>query len=345
MACQQTKRCFVISPIGQEGSATREHADDVFDFIIKPAMDECGITAWRSDHLHEPGKISEQMFRALLNDDMCVALLTGFNPNVFYELAIAQCAARPVIILTEKGQELPFDIRDLRCVHYDLKPRPLSDKVYVRQIVSHVRSIEAAEWKGRSPIVEFNPLALSAEQQPVKFFDKSMNYGNTETWLNLLQETETSYDIMAISPDKLRAIRRVRENLLKKATGGCKIRVLLMHEDNPALPQFINQILLNKNYDAMLYNVRDSFDYFSRLASEAPNIEVRRIKVGCPHFRLTRTDRVALLTPYLFSEKGDYSPLFECVSNSPLYAMAEQEFEAIWQANSTDADGSTAIEK
>ena len=30
----------------------REHADDVFDFIIIPAMKELGIEAYRSDHRH-----------------------------------------------------------------------------------------------------------------------------------------------------------------------------------------------------------------------------------------------------------------------------------------------------
>jgi hypothetical protein len=52
------KRCFVISPIGAEGSTIREHADDVFDYIIKPAMEKCGIQAFRSDHLQEPGRIT-----------------------------------------------------------------------------------------------------------------------------------------------------------------------------------------------------------------------------------------------------------------------------------------------
>ena len=44
------RRCFVISPIGAERSEVREHADDVFEFIIKPAMDQLGINAYRSDH-------------------------------------------------------------------------------------------------------------------------------------------------------------------------------------------------------------------------------------------------------------------------------------------------------
>ena len=151
------KRCFVISPIGEEGSPTREHANDVYDYIIEPAMSACGIKAFRSDHLREPGKISDQMFSSILNDDLCVAVLTGQNPNVFYELAIAQAAARPVIILLEKGETLPFDIHDLRCVYYDLKPRSLFEKDYVNEIVDHVCSLEESGWKVGTPFGGLSP--------------------------------------------------------------------------------------------------------------------------------------------------------------------------------------------
>ncbi len=70
------KRCFVISPIGAEGSAIRQHADEVFDFIVEPALAACGIEALRSDHILEPGKVTDQMFRELMTD-MCVAIVTG----------------------------------------------------------------------------------------------------------------------------------------------------------------------------------------------------------------------------------------------------------------------------
>ncbi len=139
-------RCFVISPIGSQGSAIRQHADDVFDYILRPATEECGIVANRSDHLLEPGRISEQMFREIVTSQCCLCVLTGHNPNVFYELAIAQTVGTPVIILIEKSEELPFDIRDLRCVRYDLAPRPLFEKVYAKEVVAHLRSLEAASW-------------------------------------------------------------------------------------------------------------------------------------------------------------------------------------------------------
>ncbi len=109
-------------------------------------MEECGIKAFRSDRLFESGKISDQMFRSIVQEDLCVAVLTGFNPNVFYELAIAQAAGRPVIILMEKGPDLPFDISDLRCVRYDLKIRSYHDRTFISQVASHVRSFEASGW-------------------------------------------------------------------------------------------------------------------------------------------------------------------------------------------------------
>ena len=74
------KRCFIISPIGPEGSEAREHANDVYDYIIRPAMEESGIQAFRSDHLLEPGKITEQMVREIIADDLCIAVLAGHNP-------------------------------------------------------------------------------------------------------------------------------------------------------------------------------------------------------------------------------------------------------------------------
>jgi hypothetical protein len=141
------RRCFVISPIGPEGSEAREHADDVFDYIIQPAAKECGVRVYRADQVHKSGRISDQMFRAILEEDFCIALLTGLNPNVFYELAIAQAVGKPVIALVDRKTVLPFDVQDLRCVQYDYKPRPLYKGVAAQEVVKHIRSIEARDWQ------------------------------------------------------------------------------------------------------------------------------------------------------------------------------------------------------
>jgi hypothetical protein len=144
------RRCFVISPIGAEGSQTRQHADDVFECIIKPAVEECGIVAKRSDHIPEPGKISELMFREIVTGDCCVALLTGHNPNVFYELAVAQTVGTPVVILIARGESIPFDIQDYKCVRYDLNPRTVFERVYVKELAAQLTRLAASGWVARS---------------------------------------------------------------------------------------------------------------------------------------------------------------------------------------------------
>jgi hypothetical protein len=142
------RRCFVISPIGEEGSTVRAHADDVLEFIIKPALARCDVVAVRSDQMTESGTITEQMFREIVSADVCVVLLTGFNPNVFYELAIAQSAARPLVILIEKGQPLPFDVKDLRCIEYEMVPISRVVKgAYADRVEEMLEEIKRQDWK------------------------------------------------------------------------------------------------------------------------------------------------------------------------------------------------------
>ncbi|MCA9469290.1 MAG: hypothetical protein KC643_28135 [Nitrospira sp.] len=152
-----SKRCFVISPIGKEGSDERQHANDVLDLIIKPAVLQCEIQAFRADQLHEPGKITHQMFREILQADFCIALLTGLNPNVFYELAIAQAANKPVIVLMEKnGEELPFDIKDLRCMYYDLEPRAIRERTSEKVLIQFIQNLKEKDWKAE-PLLSHMP--------------------------------------------------------------------------------------------------------------------------------------------------------------------------------------------
>ncbi len=161
------KSCFVISPIGDEGSEIRDHADDVFEYIIQPALEGLDIEPQRADHTSESGQITEQMFRDILGADLCVAVLTGYNANVFYELAVAQCAARPLILLIEKGQPMPFDVKDLRAIEYRLSPisRLVKEKVYAKRMRRQVESLLENGWTARGIFEEYDFPELRNERQ------------------------------------------------------------------------------------------------------------------------------------------------------------------------------------
>lgn len=333
------KRCFVISPIGDPDSPEREHANDVLDFIIKPAMEECGIEAYRSDELQMSGKISEQMFDAILGEQICVAVLTGLNPNVFYELAIAQAARQPVIMMIEEGQSVPFDIQDWRCVKYTLKPRPLIEKVYVEAIIKHVHELKASGWKVKGQIQGFPPLAnQSGTEDGFELFETSEEYGGRSKWLRLLKRTQSAFDIMGITLRSYKG-KAFRDALNEKAKNGCKTRVLVMHPENPALPQLINTSLDDESLDDITQAAKTMYIYFADLAEEYRHFEVRQILRGSPHFQLVRSDQYAMTTLYLYRGSPNDGPLLRCPHGSKLYRSFADEFEAVWKANAPTSVG------
>ena len=44
------KKCFVISPIGAEGSEIRKNADETLEFVITPACDSRDYEVIRADN-------------------------------------------------------------------------------------------------------------------------------------------------------------------------------------------------------------------------------------------------------------------------------------------------------
>jgi hypothetical protein len=54
-------------------------------YVVRPVAEECGYNAVRADEISEPGAISTQIIKRIIEDPMMVADLTGSNPNVFYE--------------------------------------------------------------------------------------------------------------------------------------------------------------------------------------------------------------------------------------------------------------------
>src|SRR5688500_15607610 len=134
----ENKKCFVISPIGAESSDIRTHSDNVFKCIIEHSLKDFGVTAIRADHIDETGKITDQVISAIIEYDLCIAVLTDHNPNVFYELAIAQAARRPVILMILRGQTIPFDVKDYRVVEYDLDPQEIFNRTWITKLSAQI---------------------------------------------------------------------------------------------------------------------------------------------------------------------------------------------------------------
>ena len=115
---RRSKRCFVVSVIGEDGSPERQHANMVLKNIIRPAVKARGYTAGRIDSLSPSGDITQAIVEELCSADLVVADLTFLNPNVMYELGIRQAWNLPLIQIARKGTKLPFDRQVHNTVFY-----------------------------------------------------------------------------------------------------------------------------------------------------------------------------------------------------------------------------------
>jgi hypothetical protein len=164
---EDIKACFVIAPIGAEGSEERERSDQVLQHIICPACEECGYQATRADRISEPGLITSQVIQRLIDDELVVADLTDHNANVFYELAIRHAVKKPVVQLIQSGQSIPFDVAGARTIHvdhHDLNSAAEAKKEIARQI----RAVEDDPDKVDTPVSAAIQLqALRQSENPV----------------------------------------------------------------------------------------------------------------------------------------------------------------------------------
>ncbi len=102
--------------VGSSGSAEPKRADEVYNFIVRPALERVDLEPYRADLDPSPGGITGKMLAELLGARLVIADLTGRNPNVFYELGIAHSFAKPLISIADSASSLPFDSKDERII-------------------------------------------------------------------------------------------------------------------------------------------------------------------------------------------------------------------------------------
>lgn len=115
------KICFIISPIGEPDSDDRKLADEKYDLVYKPVLEKLGYTPIRADKENSSNSISRGIVKRLIDSKLVIADTVGYNANVFYELAIRNAIKKPVIIIKELGQKLPFDVADKRAISINMK--------------------------------------------------------------------------------------------------------------------------------------------------------------------------------------------------------------------------------
>lgn len=114
--------CFVMMPFG-------EWFNLYYQDIYVPAIREAGFEPVRGDELFTTGSVVEQIWEQVTKSPVLLADLTGKNANVFYELGLAHAARKPVVFTASNIEDVPFDLRHLRVIVYDIREPNWAEKL------------------------------------------------------------------------------------------------------------------------------------------------------------------------------------------------------------------------
>lgn len=109
---------FVIMPFQKEFNYLYEN-------YIKKACKCAKVSCIRADDLYASRPIMQDIWSLIYNSKVIIADCTNKNPNVMYELGIAHAIGKDVILITQNIDDIPFDLRHLRHLHYEYTPHSI----------------------------------------------------------------------------------------------------------------------------------------------------------------------------------------------------------------------------
>ena len=147
------KTCFVVGPIGDDGSITRRNADWLLKGIIRPVFEEHfpHYQVVRSDNITAPGMIDVQMINHLFEADLVIADMSERNPNAFYEMGIRHAVRKPIVHMFAEGTVIPFDVAPYRAIKFSIE-RFEDVEVAKRELSAVVAEVSKEDFKVENPV-------------------------------------------------------------------------------------------------------------------------------------------------------------------------------------------------
>ena len=114
--------CFVMMPFA-------DPFDIYYEGLYRPAIEAANLKPVRADDLFRPSMIVADLWEMIQKAKVLLAELTTKNANVFYELGLAHAIGKPVVLVSETMDDVPFDLQQLRVISYDKDDPAWGDKL------------------------------------------------------------------------------------------------------------------------------------------------------------------------------------------------------------------------
>lgn len=157
------KTCFMISPIGDDQSDIRAEADALL-WIAQQALTKYDFEVIRVDQIARSTVITSEIIQLIQEAELCLIVLTGQNPNVFYEAGRRHETGKPFIQLIKKGNNIPFDIASIRTIIYDEIDSRVATAKTINDIQRYIDEFEKSGYGSSGTGVSLSTLAASIDR-------------------------------------------------------------------------------------------------------------------------------------------------------------------------------------
>lgn len=274
-ALDKKKTCFFVTPIGKTGSSEFKKMTALLNNVINPIIENYGYEAVVAHQIQEIGSIGDQVFKSIKNASLVISDLTGLNPNVMYETAVAHSFGKPTIIIVENDGDttLPFDLSSDRAIFYDnsiegtgnLK-NDLESKikhieetsVYDNPVLRVMKQAATLERMGEKDDIQSQMYRMLIEIQD-KFYlnDKIIKTQQLNEINNIrrgviriysINEIDTDieniiFKLLSGSPYKIKNIRKLDDNNLKISIQANNTSLEMFSEDLRIIERKISKVL------------------------------------------------------------------------------------------------------
>ena len=137
---------FVIMPFDED-------LEPVYTQLIRPILEDEGFDVERADDIESQQNIIKDIVNKITSSDLIIADLTDLNPNVFYELGLAHAFRKPVLLLTQEIDHVPFDLKSYRLLEYSTHFAEIASAR--RALKSYAKGWREANIEFGSPVTDF----------------------------------------------------------------------------------------------------------------------------------------------------------------------------------------------
>ena len=292
---------FVLMPLSKRFK-------DIYDVGIRPACKDAGAHCERVDEQIFRQNLLDRIYDQITKADFIVADMSGRNANVYYEVGYAHALGKPVILLTQRAKDIPFDLKHYHHIIYEGGISKLKNdlertlKVFIK------------------PSKELDPqvkrlLQVWSDRDRVR-----------PSLRKRMQSAEKSLFLVGLSFESL--YKDHREVLLEALKKGVTVRTLMLHPASKhvdAHQEFATRNVRESINTTVEYHLKSFYAKYKRLESAHKGQLNVRATYYLPRFAARIVDdKNMVLNLYLFNSKAHENPVIEICRD-----RHEQECETI----------------